>query len=284
MRAKFVYESVNFERGKDPKGSMRIGDRVAQYEEMMRPWLEKVEEKAKKFGFIDNTAEVKEIWKNHYTDRFSEEDEERDYLIRSWRRKAGRIIGKKRYPTVKLELRELSSYWEEVSHHVRDANEYGVYYIVLSDPNHQVEFPGQAWYGFDTDDDLQRWTTDKHWEELITKSGIYESVNFERGKDPKSSMGLGLVGIVRKELEKLGLTRESTISLLGGGTDPQIGTSYHWDDETWANHAELDTFTNGNTTKLSVYNSEDDYIDVYGPDEIMEYVTSGKLSKFINLE
>lgn len=112
---------------------------------------------------------------------------------------------------------------------------------------------------------------------------VYESISFERGKDPKEVMGIGLLNVVREDLKKLGLTREGSITLQNSYSN-DIGTQYQWDDETWANHAELDLFTNGFPPELSVTNSEEQYVDMSGSEEIMEYVMKGKLAKFINLE
>jgi hypothetical protein len=101
-------------------------------------------------------------------------------------------MGKKRTPTVKLEIRKLSPYWDDFEHHVEDAKKYGVYYIMISDTDHEVEVPGEGWERFDTDEFLQYWTQDSIWENLVRGGRtIHESVNFERGKDPKEAMGIG---------------------------------------------------------------------------------------------
>jgi hypothetical protein len=190
MKAQFVYENISFERGTNPKSSMRIGDRVAQYEKMMRPWLEKVEEKAKKFGFVDNTEEVRGIWKNHYPSKFSDDGYEySEDLVRAWKRKTGRPW-KRRVPTIHLVIRELRPDYNE-RYHVEDANKYGVYYLLLADEDHPVDFPGESWPWFDTDDALQEWTKDKRWEMFVSGSQIFESFNFQRGKEPKESMEIG---------------------------------------------------------------------------------------------
>ena len=98
MKAKSVYENINFERGKDPRASMGIGDKRAQYEKKMSYWLEQFDEKAAKFGFVDD---MKTHEKNWIEDTWETDGETEDY-IRSYVKPSTFL--NRRMPRVKLGL------------------------------------------------------------------------------------------------------------------------------------------------------------------------------------
>jgi len=204
MKARFVYESVNFERGKDPKTAMGIGDQRAQYEKKMNHFLSEFDRQAEKFGFVDD---MDTHIKNWGADQKSfDSGSEVEYYIRSYVKPP--TMFNPRTPRVKLGLRELLD-WDKNSY-----SKESMFYIVYSHNNHPVDEPGEAWTSFDTDSKLIEWVTDRPWEKLLKKTKISkldrqlgralrkdkralkkqmkESVNFERGLDPRAAMGLEL--------------------------------------------------------------------------------------------
>ena len=80
MKAKLVYESINFERGKNPMTAMGLGDQRVQYEKKMSHFLEELDRQAEKFGFVDDMATHEKNW---VPDTW-ETDGEIEHYIRSY--------------------------------------------------------------------------------------------------------------------------------------------------------------------------------------------------------
>ena len=114
---------------------------------------------------------------------------------------------------------------------------------------------------------------------------VYENVRFERGKDPKGTMGLGLLGTVREAAAKIGLSQESSIPLLGSAGGNSIGTHYQWTNPNWRmTKMELDAYNNYyNFPALRVFNMANHDEEITGTEEIIEFISSGELERFINL-
>ena len=112
---------------------------------------------------------------------------------------------------------------------------------------------------------------------------IKESVDFERGQDPLKAMGLGLYSIVDKECMELGLTRKAMIPIIADSGGPKIGEMSQWSDKYMANFVEFRT-EKGEEPELILGNSEDGFDTITGAEEISDYIRTGELSKFINLE
>ena len=227
MKAQFVFENIDFQRGKDPKSTLGIG-LIETIESLIDEYAEengfRKYEKDRNHGYLEWSRSMPE---NNITLRWNLED---------------------RIPILDIEHFNLK----------------------------MMKLSGKEVLPFIESGRMAEWFAKE----------VYESVNFERGKDPKGAMGLGLVGAVRHEANRLGLTKESTIDLVSQSEyGNKVGTSYHWDDETWANHIELDVYNNYfNFPALRVYNSEDFEYEITGTEEIMEHVANGSLASFINLE
>jgi hypothetical protein len=219
MKAKKVYEALEFERGKDPKKTMRIGK-----SNLLRPGailkvihkLPVISLPVGAFMLIEDTFQP----------------DERGIEI-SWRR-----------------LNKKLDYWEGPGIFT------GLVYITYTDFYDNLDF---------------------------VKFNIDESVNFERGKDPKESLNLGLVNFIREELRRIGLTREVSIPIVSPSGGVSIGKTYQFTDENMANMAEYRDYDNGEDT-LTLLDSEENLEHLEGPGEIYDFVKSGKMEKFFNLE
>lgn len=117
---------------------------------------------------------------------------------------------------------------------------------------------------------------------------VYENIEFERRQNPIDSLDLGLINFIRKECGRIGLTKEATVPIVSLAGGPAEGTIYQFTDETMANMAEyrnLDHNENDhNENTFSVFNSEEGYEIFKGDDEIYNFIKSGKMEKFFNLE
>ena len=126
----------------------------------------------------------------------------------------------------------------------------------------------------------RKWTT-LNYVKLLNV--INESVRFERGKNPKEVLGLGIYGIVDAEAKELGLDQKATIPIAAGDYGGDIGKVHQWQDKYGANAIVL-TDRDGEELEMDVTNSEEDYIRMVGIDEIVEFIESEGLKRFINLE
>jgi len=115
---------------------------------------------------------------------------------------------------------------------------------------------------------------------------VYESVNFERGKDPRAVMGIGNEGMAIKMIDEqvnpLGLTMNPSYDILSQGRGNAIGRIYVWKNKTQSSEVELDVYNDGRMTFYAV-NSEDGYISLSELESIMELLETKELYKFINL-
>lgn len=112
---------------------------------------------------------------------------------------------------------------------------------------------------------------------------VYENIEFERGQDPMDSLDLGIINFIRKECGRIGLTKEATVPIVSLAGGPAEGTIYQFTDETMANMAEYRNLDHNENT-FSVFNSEEGYEIFKGDDEIYNFIKSGKMENFFNLE
>lgn len=146
MKARFVLETIRFERGQDPKDAMNVGDPVVKM-------INKIDKVAKKFGFT----------KTNTIDKDKEE---------------GVIIHQK---------------WFNEDN--TDATLYS------SDDNDELWFAINDSGNF-VNDPARYWTHDTTWGTFLSPEGnewIDESVRFERGKEPKEAMGIGIESRLKNE-------------------------------------------------------------------------------------
>lgn len=101
---------------------------------------------------------------------------------------------------------------------------------------------------------------------------VLENIDFERGLDPKSAMGIGRVNLIKniitKEAEKYGfeLEREDEYVM-------------HWGDEV-GNLIQLEGLKlSPDKLVLFVMNTEDYDEHVYGADKILKYIDDGELDE-----
>lgn len=163
MKAKFVYEAMDFERGQDPKSSIGIGHAAVRNFDSLKDLLE---------------------WTFKHPEVISQgRFKEWDYDINRTETDYGPML----YP------KQLHNYKIATIKWIKDNIKYKGEKIGLRDAK-------------DTIDNLEK---------LIIKKAdkISESLDFERGKDPKEAIGVGIVAKIMngiKELKKLGYGPFST--------------------------------------------------------------------------
>ena len=107
---------------------------------------------------------------------------------------------------------------------------------------------------------------------------VSENIKFERGGDPKQSMGMGLFSIVDEAARSVGLDQMAKIAAIPSGV------MYQWQDKYGANAIDLTIYDGDADPTFDGINSEESYIERNGADEILEFIESGKFAKWINLE
>ena len=154
MKAQFVYENINFERGGDPKDAMDIGDRDARM-------INRLDSLLISFGFK----------------KFDEITFEDDFYMK--------------------DLAEWHSpeYGKAVLYKYTDSGRIeriGHYGATLQGPSFTYDF---------TKDEI---LTKRCWENALAERPLYENMRFERGGDPKKSMGIGMEIQLEKFLKSIG--------------------------------------------------------------------------------
>ena len=81
----------------------------------------------------------------------------------------------------------------------------------------------------------------------------------------------------------LGLDKKSVLPLIATEHGGEIGKIHQWQDRYGANAIEF-TEQEGEEIELDGTNSEEDYFRMIGKEEIIKYIESGNLKKFIYLE
>lgn len=141
MKAQFVYERLEFDRGNNPLDSLNIGNKGVRI-----------------YNKLSNIAQVLDI------EEVGVEDLNKEKAIASWR-----------IPGIKGKIERVG---------------YGRIILYLSDIGGEKEY--QVYAKGKRGSDIQSWeawdSIDK-WRDNLHQ--LNESVNFERGKDPKETMGLG---------------------------------------------------------------------------------------------
>lgn len=180
MKAKKVYESIDFERGKDPKEVMGIGREDSRI-------INKLDTIAKNMGFS------KEEPTDDERDHFLIARSPMENILVKWVRERGprkypdyskygagsytsynkleRTIFRRRYPQVVylLKMVEDQPEWS-------DDSPYGIYWMAGS---------------LRGDTGIHNFNSKDKWENIFGGSTIKESASFQRGKDPKKKLGLG---------------------------------------------------------------------------------------------
>lgn len=108
---------------------------------------------------------------------------------------------------------------------------------------------------------------------------VYENIEFQRGRDPKSSLGLGIVGLVQRELEKTGRKWNGPISITVRGN--VNGKLYQWSNP--ANQLDLTVYDNGDIW-MEAIDSEDNILNLRYKEDIYNLLKNGGLIKFFDLE
>lgn len=173
MKAKFVYENISFERGKDPKSTLGIG-------------LE---------GYLKGKSLREMHHKSSHGERMASElgsefmsDIDTSKLYYLGRLDAGRISDSPDWA-----LKRLLPYIHILDGNQTSMRETGAGTVLRSfdTPYGKVVFEGQ--YGFPPYGSA--WAEKETVKNLFFDRKINESIRFERGIEPKTAMGLGLVEI-----------------------------------------------------------------------------------------
>jgi len=158
MRARTVYESINFERGQDPKDALQIGEIEYRKREKIKEELRRAV-KILVYDLKIQNPEIKEIFNKIDTNKILFSGE---YKNKPCRYSIGFTVA----------MNIVNSYYAGVSY----AN------ISGSSINHYSTL-------YEAMNKIRSWSSEK--------SNTNESVNFERGIDPIKSMGIGLERMVK---------------------------------------------------------------------------------------
>jgi len=117
----------------------------------------------------------------------------------------------------------------------------------------------------------------------LVPESLNELQNFDRGLNPKSTIGIGMGArikeIIQTQLDGLDMGfKMASIPIL----DP-VGRNYQWQDKFGANWIEFSDMET-RESELYVQNSEDGSKDIEGSQQILDFLKSDGLAKFINLE
>jgi len=263
MRAKKVYENLNFERGKDPIKALNIGRKTQLTKE-----LEEIadhlggfhEDIPKVIDFLlSKDAQVKLL-------AFDSDDLADVYWTNDSGQRRRSRVGWPEYDetTVKVPKRK----WYGKKYYTEELANRGPFISMVDWINWSEEHLS---------------SDSPYYKGVLDREIVKENQDFERGLDPLKTMGLGLYGIIDKEAEGMGFTRKAKMSIVANPGGPKIGMTYQWHDKYGANSIEYFE-EEGKEDKLISMNSEEGFFKVEGADEILNAIKSGKLRKFINLE
>lgn len=273
MKARFVSENVRFERGKKPHVAMDVGIRKNIQEWMSWVYGNFSMEEGRDYVInpdytIDTLLnfEVPDMKIVEFPDYINFRTARLDFMVdycglKSLRGCPKRVMGY--FSCESNELTTLDYFPEKIQGNI----------FVRDNPGHFIFDQVLATIG----------TLKKYQKIYAEDSHVDESIKFERGRDPKEVLGLGIYGIVDAEVKKLGLDHCGTIPIAAGDYGGDIGKVHQWRDKYGANELVL-TDRDGEELEMDGTNSEEDYFRIIGKEEIIEYIESGKLRKFIRLD
>lgn len=188
MKARKIYENIEFERGKDPKTALGIG-KLAQnpvYHYPVVPFVNYAGKKPDDKKMLKNASRMLGVPKGDVL-VVLEKDLGDDYWYPLEQETIKELYDNKNI--IRKKKIRTDEHGNVTEMHQADSGE--IYTIVKGDWNE-----GDDWSFFD--------------EVLAAKKPLQESIEFERGKDPKSSLGIGqlhhIEEVMRNFANKYGLT------------------------------------------------------------------------------
>jgi len=113
---------------------------------------------------------------------------------------------------------------------------------------------------------------------LIAKK-IYEVLNFERGKDPKSALGIGSIEVLKRELAELAQNYDFPAI-----DDSSSANGYIWWYDAVGNIIKLHWNKKDRIPIMIIENTEDGYEKIIGMENIRRFIDSGELDEFFFYE
>jgi hypothetical protein len=203
MKAQKVYENVHFERGRDPRGSMRIGIEGILKGKSLRDLAHPSEhsqrcaaEIASEFQSQIDLSKIFYIGTIHAGDPFENEEAGMDNIV------------EKLLPYITD---------DKLVHKRMPVT--GTVIRVYDTPYGRVTFEGQ--YGEPPHGTA--WAEKETFKNLYLDQKVNENVSFEREKDPKRSMGLGTRHLISKFMEELGEEDTDDNALIEASKHGKVG-------------------------------------------------------------